>query len=144
MIEIRSIDHPGIVKVQHAWFYVIGTTADFILDYPSYDPTYDPNQRPVPFRDGLLVVTPDDGFRYLHALREGVVPIDSLDELVAEYGPDRTRPQFLIDFDSATFASAFFDQTLEDEVAPGWTGSYSDPMAACPISLQGTWPPFKS
>ena len=62
--------------------------------------------------------------------------------LLNEYGPDRTRPIVLIDFDNALFVSAFFDQALEDEVGAGWTGSYSDPMQHAPAELQAIWPPF--
>lgn len=143
MIEITSIDHPAIVQVRGAWFYVIGTTADFIMDYPSYDPTYFPGRGGIVFRGGLDVVSPTDGFQYLAALAEGVASIADVGTIVEKYGPDRTRPQFLIDFDNAMFISAFFDQALEDEVGPGWTGSYTDPLASAPAELQAIWPPFE-
>ena len=142
MTEIRSIDHPALVTIKNAWFYVLGTTADFILDYPSYDPNYDPSTRPVPFRAGLMVVTPQDGFLYLSAFEERVFAIGDLGPLIDEYGLDRTRPQFLVDFDNATFTSAFFDQALEGEVGEGWSSSYSDPIAASPPHVQSIWPPF--
>ena len=142
MIRIDSIDHPALIKLGDKWYFAVGTTADFVLDYPSYDPTYFPGRGSFTFRDGLDVVSPADGERYLAALAEGVVSVDEIDSVLKEYGPDRTRPQFLIDFDNASFTSSFFDQALEDEVGAGWTGSYSDPMAAAPPHLQAIWPPF--
>jgi len=90
-----------------------------------------------------MVVTPNDGFAYLSALGDRVLAVGQLGELVEAYGQDRTRPIALIDFDSATFTSAFFDQALEDEVGPGWTSSYSDPMTVSPSELQKIWPPFE-
>ena len=142
MIKIDSIDHPGLVTVRSAWFFVVGTTADFILDYPAYDPSCFPGRHGVTFRDGLDVVTPADGFRYLAALGAGVIGIDQVGSVIDEYGLDRTRPRFLIDFDKATFTSAFFDQALEGEVGEGWSSSYSDPIAASPPHVQSIWPPF--
>ena len=133
-----------MVRVRGAWFYAIGATATFILDYPAYDPSYVPGRYGVVFRDGLDVVTPADGFRFLHALGDGVAAFDEIRDVVAMHGLSRTRPQFLIDFDSALFVSAFFDQALEDEAGPGWSSSYTDPMEAAPAEFQEIWPAFNA
>ena len=84
----------------------------------------------------MFVVAPQDGERYLKALREGLVPREDLDALVEQYGPQRTRPVAVIDFDNALFVSPFFDQALEDEVGPGWSGSCGDPMVSAPPEFQ--------
>ena len=141
-MELHIDQHGGLVHCNDEWFLVMGFVADFILDYASYDPTYSPDD--YVFRDGLVVVTPNDGLQYLAALRSRSVARPEFAALLERYGPDRTRPIALIDFDNALFVSSFFDQALEDEVGDGWTGSYSDPMAAAPAELQAIWPPFES
>ena len=142
MMDLHIDQQAGLVRVGGEWFLVMGYVADFILDYPAYDPNYDPSRRPTPFRNGLMTVTPQDGHAYMEALAHRSLPLDQVGALLNEYGPDRTRPIILIDFDNALFVSAFFDQALEDEVGAGWTGSYADPMQHAPPELQAIWPPF--
>ena len=142
MTEFRSIDFAALVVVDGHCFYVVATPGELIMDYPAYDPSFDTDDPEYVFRNGLHVVGPSDGHRFLESLGRSPHRIDELGPILSEYGPDRTRPIVLIDFDNATFTSSFFDQALEDEVGAGWTGSYADPMQHASPELQAIWPPF--
>lgn len=142
MRQIHPDEMLGLIHANGVWSTVFGVAAEFILDYPKYDPSYFPGRGGVTFRDGLDVVTPQDGDRYLKALSAGVVPREELAALVEGYGSERTRPVVLIDFDGALFVSSFFDQAFEEEAGLGWNSRYGDPMAFAPPDLQEVWPPF--
>ncbi|MEL6984098.1 MAG: hypothetical protein AAFO29_16860 [Actinomycetota bacterium] len=138
--KLISIESTGLVTIRGAWYLVVGTHAHFILDYPGYDPSYDPVENAT-FRGGLAVVAPDDGFAYLHALRERVFPITDIESFIDANDAERIRPIVLIDFDNAAFVSSFFDLPMEDHAAPGWDASYEDLLDHVPDTIAAHWRP---
>lgn len=140
--KLDSIEGTGLVTIQGAWFFVVGTDGEFILDMDSYDPTYDPTQWEHEFRGGLDVVTPDDGFAYLHAMREGVFPVSDIESFIDANDAERVRPIVLIDFDNAKFVSSFFDLPFEDHAGDGWDATYvEDLLAHLPDTIAAHWRP---
>lgn len=137
--ELHSIEGTGLVTIRGAWFFVVGTDAEFILDYPSYDPRYDPVED-ANFRRGLAVVRPQDGFTYLQAMNDdGVYPIDDIPSFIDQHGAERVQPIVLIDFDNARFVSTFFDLPLEDHAGTGWESTYEDLFNYVPHHIAAHW-----
>jgi len=135
----ESIEMAGLVRVRGAWFYVLGTTAEFVPDCPRYDPTFDPTQWDYEFRDGLMTVHLDDAYAYLHALRDRVFPVEDIPSLVAENGIDASRPVVLINFDRALFVSTFFQLPLEDHVSEEWSTHFDDLFDFAPDHIAAHW-----
>jgi hypothetical protein len=87
------------------------------------------------------VVTPDDGFAYLHAMREGVFPITDIESFIEHNDAERVQPIVLIDFDNAKFVSSFFDLPMEDHAGLGWDASYEDLLDHVPETIAAHWRP---
>ncbi len=136
--ELLSIEGAGLVTIRGAWFFVIGTDAEFILDYPSYDPEYDPVDD-ASFRGGLAVVRPQDGFAYLQAMNDRVFAIDDINSFIEQQGAERVQPIVLIDFDHARFVSTFFVLPLEDHAGTDWESAYDDLFNYVPDHIAAHW-----
>lgn len=138
---LASIELPGLVSVRGAWFYVLGTIAEFVLDYPSYDPSYNPSEWDHEFRGGLLCVSPEDGFAYLAQLSEQAFGLSAMDGFIALNGPGRSRPVVLIDFDRKKYVSTYFDQPMQDHAGTGWVSEFAEPLGHAPTEVAQYWGP---
>ena len=137
--ELDPITVPGVVRLRGNVHYIPGVLAEWILDYRSYDPAYDPAEWQAEFRAGLLTVSPDDGDAYLRALQSHEIPPTDLGEHVARGGVDRTRPAVLVDFDAAEVTSGYYDVAVEEYAGEGWRGTFADPVERLPMELQELW-----
>lgn len=133
---IAEIELPAFVRVRGAWFYVLATHGELILDYAAYDPAYDPGAWDGSFRGNLLTVLPTQGFQFLSALQDMVFPMATVESFV-ELNGNSARPVVAIDFDSARFVSSFYDQALETLCGNPWRGLFGDPMNELPAAMAG-------
>lgn len=134
MMEARAIaeiELPALVRVRGAWFYLLATHGELILDYAGYDPTYDPAAWEDSFRGDLLTVLPSDGFRFLDALSASVYPIGVIRDFVRLNG-ERAQPVAVVDFDTARFVSSFYDQALETLCGGSWNADFGEPLDEVP------------
>lgn len=138
--ELLSVLSAGLVIAGGALFYVFGTDGEFILDYPNYDPSFDPIED-AGYRGGLATVGPGDGFAFLHALRDGVFSVDQIEDFIERYGKDRVQPIFLVDFDRALLVTTFFEFALENYVGPDWHTDFGDLFDHVPESIATYWRP---
>ncbi len=138
--KIAEVELPAIVRVRGAWFVVLATHGELILDYQSYDPTYDPSQWEADPLGGLLRVEPRHGFRFLANLDERVFPIGAARGMVALNG-ERARPVVLVDFDTGIFVSSHYDQALETLCGEAWAGSFGDPLREIPAEIAAGFNP---
>jgi len=135
---IAEVELPALVRVRGAWFYLLATHGELILDYAGYDPSYDPDAWADPFRGDLLTVLPSDGFRFLNALQEAVFPVETIPRFVDLNGP-RARPVAVIDFDAARFVSSVYDQALETLCGGSWDGEFGDPLTEIPEPISAVF-----
>lgn len=138
--KIASGELPGVVRVDGEFHYLLLFVAEWILDYDAYDPSHptgaDENGH---FRNGLWVVGPGDGRRFLAAVDEFEVASDQLDALSAVNGL-RSRPQVFIDFDTGRQVSWFYDIAVETYAGAGWDARFGDPVPLLPTETQERWP----
>jgi hypothetical protein len=138
---IQDIELPGLVKTGGDWHYALGTVGEWILDYATYDPTYDPQQREPVFRRGLMRVTPSDGPQFLHALSDNEIALADLGDFVRLNSTEESRPTVLVDFDSGRFVSSYYDFSLESHTGRGWAAVFGDPLDAAPSDISKYWVP---
>jgi hypothetical protein len=116
----------GIALYQGNLYALTGILAEFILDYPAYDPDFSASPNAASFRGGALRVTQENIPQFLQALKARVLtPQDVqsfLDSLV-----DESRLIAFIDFDSRQFVHSYYDLALEDYIPKGWRGKLGNP-----------------
>jgi hypothetical protein len=137
--RIQEMEIPGLVRLDGVWHYVLGTLAEWILDYPAYDPSYDQTQWSDLFRSGLLRVGLEDGSAFLSAMHSGEIPVEELDSFVAFNSQERSRPRVLVDFDAGSFMSSFYDVALEEYSGEDWQADFGDPLADVPDEIARWW-----
>lgn len=112
--------------------------ADWILDYPTYDPGYDTYEEQKLFRGGLLVVRPDQGAEYCEVMRENEIDREELKEYLKHHA-SRTPLDFYVDFSRALFVNGFHEVPIEDYVPAGWTGIEDEAMDYLPDDIKAFW-----
>lgn len=143
MTEIRKIksgELPGVVRVDGEFHYLLLFVAEWILDYDAYDPSHPAgDDDDGHFRQGLWVVDPADGRRFLDAVRDYEIPGEQLDALSAVNGL-RSRPQVFVDFDTGRQYSWFFDIAVETYAGRAWEASFGDPLPHLRVGDRERWP----
>lgn len=129
--SLNEIELPSLVRVRGAWFYLLASHGELILDYAAYDPSYDPGEWEKTFRGDLLTVLPSDGFRFLSALETAVFAVETIPGFV-ELNEARARPVVVINFDAGRFVSSFYDQALETLCGRPWNAELGDPLVEVP------------
>lgn len=135
---LHDVEVAALARVRGAWFYLVATHGELILDYAAHDPSYDPSEWEQDPLGGLLQVRPKHGLRYLANLDDRVYPVEMIPDFVALNG-DRAQPVATIDFDSASFVSSYYDQALETLCGDAWHGEFGDPLRKVPPSIRNAF-----
>jgi hypothetical protein len=115
----------GVVKYQQEFYAVTGITAEFILDYHAYDPTFDESTGAADFRNGLLTVDVNNAQSFINALNGRRLTSADIDNLIQS--PTEPDLIFFIDFDAKRYVHSYHDMMLEKSVPRGWKGLFGDP-----------------
>ncbi len=139
-LQIKDIEFPGVVKYESSYYYAIGILADWILDYRSYDPEYDPAEwSKKSARDDYPVISPVMGRTFLESIGLRKFGTDVIPGFLSANGSDRAFPLFFVNFDDSEYISSYHDLPLEDYAGKGWTSSYGDFFDALPDSIKKYW-----
>lgn len=122
--EVGYGDIVGAVCSQNSWRLYAAPLGVWILDYASYAPN-DPGLHT--FRDGLSQVRPSDALKFLDLLSEHEIT-PAVAKALAATGEDAWGISVLVNFDSRTFLSSYFDLALEAYSGPEWAARFEDSL----------------
>jgi hypothetical protein len=138
--EIHDDDLIGAVKWRGKWRLFATTLAHYILDYVSYDPSYDPGKSSIVFRDRLLRVDESNVERYLRAMSAFELEPRELGEFLLREGPPNWPLSFAIDFDAKHYVNGFSEIPVHEYVPARWTGEEGEPLRFVDEKIRSLWP----
>lgn len=144
IVDVNNL-HPddliGAVRHQHVWRLFAGTVAEWILDYPRYDPSFDPAQSKVDFRNNLLRVDETNAAEFCEAMKPYELLAQDIQQLV-ETGEIVNWPlMIMLDFDNKVLVNEFREVPIHEYVPAGWTAYEDLAIARVPESIQALWTP---
>jgi hypothetical protein len=137
--DLQQDELIGVVRNHSQWRFFAGTLAEWILDYTSYDPSYDPSKWSYVYRGNLLKVDEHvaDEFCRVMEVRE-FFPID-IQRLVKNHGSDKIPLTILVDFDERVFINGFYDLAIENYAPAGWKAYFGSPLDYVPEEIRSLW-----
>lgn len=137
--SLHPDDLLGITKHKSQWRLFAGTVAEWILDYASYDPSFDTARSEVIFRGNLLLVTEEnvDGFHAAMAPYE--LQFSELRAYFEKVGSDNWPLMILVDFDKNLYINGFSDISLHEYIPAGWRGIEDVPLHYVPNEIRTIW-----
>ena len=125
MYKVHENQIIGAVRLNSEWRFYSGATGEWIMDYKSYDPSYDPEKWPNTFRNGILEVDVHNASEFCTAMKEYELTLDDVVETMRE---DKDLSlSILMDFDRKLYVNGYYDMLLEEYVPMGWVGISDDP-----------------
>ena len=137
--ELDYDEYLGAVKVEGNWHFLADFVGEWILNYPAYDPDYDPSQWKYKFRNGLLVVDETNAKEFLETMREKELSFESVKKLVAEKGKDKIPLTYVIDFDECIFVDGNSERDIAEYVPRNWKGIEDFPLNYVPDEIKAVW-----
>ena len=136
-MTMRKIDineFIGAVKIRSKWRFFIGYPIEWVMDFQSYEPSYDPNNGKYIYRNNLLLVNENNADEFCVAMKENeLTPNDAVD-ILNDIDYEFEGITFLIDFDNKFYVNGFFDLPFEDYIPNEWTSIFGDPEEYIPKS----------
>lgn len=137
--DLQQDELLGAVRLESKWHYFAGTIAEWILDYASYDPGYDPTQWTYVYRDNLLRVDETLAKEFCTAMKDHEFLPNDIRQLVGEKGADKVPLIVVIDFDNQVFVNGFYDIALEDYAPKWWNKIFGNPYDYVPPEVKSLW-----
>ncbi|MFN6559704.1 MAG: hypothetical protein RMY28_007840 [Nostoc sp. ChiSLP01] len=137
--DLDPDDLIGAVKFNSKWRFFCGTIAEWILDYASYDPGFDPSKSDVVFRNNLLKVDETNTVHFLKAMEPYELFAKDIQQLIEEEGASNWPLTIVVDFDKKTYVNGFSEITLHQYVPTGWTGYEGNPLNYVPENIRAFW-----
>ena len=131
----------GAVKLHDEWHLYAGSLAEWILDYASYDPAFNPAKSKVVFRNNLLRVDASNADAFCKALQALELFPNDMVQLRAA-GELHNYPLVVaVDFDTRTFVNGFTEIPIHQYTLKGWNAFEGDPLKFVPKDIQTLWLP---
>lgn len=137
--DLNNDEYLGAVKVEGNWHFFADFVGEWILDYPAYDPDYDPSQWDYKFRNGLLTVDETNAEEFLKAMQEQELSLDSVKKLVAEKGEDKIPLTYVVNFDERIFVDGNSERDIVEYVPVNWKGIEDTPLNYVPDEIKAVW-----
>lgn len=134
--RVSDDDLIGGVLIASKWRFYAGTVAEWILDYPRYDPSAVNHESFSQFRNGLAVVTNSNKHEYCYAMGPYELSLSDIDLLAnsnVEYGCELS---VIVDFDNNIYINGFSEIPMHQFVPMGWRGYEGDPLSYLPENLR--------
>ena len=129
----------GAVKNHFQWRFFAGTIAEWILDYSSYDPSYDPKKSRAVFRNNLLQVNEGNADAFCNSMETHELFSEDILNLVSDATEDEATLTVVVDFDNTTLVNGFYDIPIEDYVPNNWTSYFGNPLEYVPEEIRFLW-----
>ena len=113
------------------WKLFAGTIGEWILDYKTYDPQYDPSKWKHVYRNNLLSVNENNAQEFCDAMQEFEVTLEDVD--ISRKGNPLLSISVLVDFDAKTYVNGYSDFLLEKYVPLNWKVIVDDPLKFVPL-----------
>jgi hypothetical protein len=133
-------DFLGAIKLEGIWHIVYADLGLWILDYASYDQTYNPSQAQE-WRYGYLKVDSDNaqGY-YMDYLKANEIYLENVPKVRRKYLNKQAPLTFVVNFDDKVFISAFRDNIMFHEYVPEqWFSTEDVPYNYIPRYLAQLW-----
>ena len=133
---IGNDDMIGAVLSGGKWRYFVGTFAEWVMDYPSYDSNSKPDYL---FRNGIDCVDENNIDSFCDAMSDYELTEDNIRTLT---NTSKTRIDLLyyvIDADNKVYISDFWEIDTHEYVPTGWKGYAQDPMDYVPQEVKELW-----
>lgn len=137
--ELSNDEYLGAVRVNGKWHFFADFVGEWILDYPAYDPDYEPSQWSYKFRNGLLVVDETNANEFLEAMRAQELSFENVKKLVAEKGKEQIPLTYVVDFDERKFVDGNSERDIAEYVPKNWTGIEDTPLKYVPDEIKSVW-----
>ncbi|MBD2530317.1 hypothetical protein H6G97_12340 [Nostoc flagelliforme FACHB-838] len=137
--DLDPDDLIGAVKYNSKWRFFGGTVAEWILDYASYDPDFDPSKSDVVFRNNLLKVDETNAVHFLKAMEPYELLVTDLQQLIKQEGANNWPLTTVVDFDKKTYVNGFSEIPLHQYVPTGWTGYEGYTLDYVPENIRAFW-----
>ena len=134
-MEVEDGKLIAAIKYRGAWYFLLGTIGELILDYKRYDPEFNPREHPGIYRGDILTLDESNAARFLEVMNEHRLSMEQLLQYKDEY-PDFPVVDVLIDFDEKFYSNGYAELPLEDYVPKGWKSEVSEPRKHLPPELR--------
>jgi len=131
----------GAVKWRSRWRYFAGTLGEWTLDYPAYDPSYQPAPGDRSFRGGLLRVDQTNADQFCEVMRPYELRPEEIRSWVKERGAVNVPLMMVVDFDERKFVDGYHEAFVpkSEYVPAGWQGIDGDPYDHVPPEVSDLW-----
>lgn len=137
--DLHPDDLIGAVHHQGNWRLFSGTVAEWILDYPRYDPGFKSVQGEAVFRNNLLRVDETNAAEFCEAMEPYELFAEDVRRLV-ETGEAVNWPlMVVINFDNKVFVNGFSEVPIHEYVPAGWTAYEDIASEHVPESIRALW-----
>lgn len=137
--DMHPDDLIGVVKLDSKWRIFSGTVAEWILDYASYDPMFDPSRSDVVFRDNLLSIDNSNATQFLEAMAPYELDASTLKQFIDQRGGHDWQLSILIDFDRKLYINSFTEIPLHQYVPDKWIGLEDEAIKYAPFFIKEIW-----
>lgn len=137
--DLDPDDLIGAVKHDSNWQFFAGTVAEWILDYATYDPSFDPDKSSVTFRGNLLQVDESNAAQFCEAMKPYELTTLDLQQLVEEEGANNWPLTIVVDFTRRTYVNGFSEIPLHKYIPNTWKGHEGNPLDYVPEDIRSLW-----
>jgi hypothetical protein len=139
LTDLDPDDLIGAVKFDSRWRFFAGTVAEWILDYSSYDPSFDPSESRVVFRNNILNVDEKNAEQFCEAMEAYELSSKDVEQLIRTEGAENWPLVIAIDFDSKTYINGFSEISLHEYAPSSWTATEDNPINYVPDTIKSLW-----
>jgi hypothetical protein len=142
MMNLKDLDPDdliGAVKYKSHWRFFAGTVGEWILNYSSYDPSFDPSKSRVTFRNNLLNVDETNAEQFCEAMEPFELSSEGIEQLVRAEGSGNWPLVIALNFDDKIFINGFSEISLHEYVPTGWTAIEDNPLDYVPDNIKSLW-----
>lgn len=137
--SLHPNDLIGVTRHGSRWRIFAGTVAEWILDYASYDPGFDPSRSEVMFRGNLLVVSEQNADQFHAAMEPYELQPSELEAFVHQVGRYNWPLSMVVSFDDKLYVNGFSEIPLHEYLPPGWSGIEGQPIDFVPPEIRQIW-----
>lgn len=137
--SLKPNDLIGVTRYNSRWRLFAGTVAEWILDYATYDPGFDPSGSETVFRGNLLTVNEENVDQFHDAMEPYELQPSELELFMQKVGRYNWPLTVVVDFDNQFYVNGFSEISLHEYLPPGWKGIEGPPLDFVPAEIRQIW-----
>lgn len=130
----------GAVKYDTKWQFYYADLLMWILDYPAYNPNFNPADEMFSWRGGLEIIDSENALAFCKLLGEFEVPASKIPFVTYSSNGYKAEIYFMVNFDEKLYVSGWSENiALEEYIPNGWIGKFDDPYLYIPEEIKKSW-----